>query len=195
MPYLFHDPTSSDVMAGSLTDFVVNIDPTPEMDHQPSMAYVPYLVTGDRYYADEIAFWGGYCLATSPLSGASYWNRSGAFDDPPNGSRGVIMTQDGRGRGWGLRTVTDAAAYLPDDAAYGPVRNYLAEKVNNTLAWFGRHQTFAGPIGLAWVKTLSLPLIGSWHGFEEPVPLVTPARLRGESWRQFDPLRTCDLDA
>ena len=32
----------------------------PDNAHQPSLAYVPYLMTGDRYYAEEMAFWANY---------------------------------------------------------------------------------------------------------------------------------------
>src|SRR5262249_50785724 len=33
-----------------------------DIAHQPSLAFVPYLVTGDRFFADEMAFWANYCL-------------------------------------------------------------------------------------------------------------------------------------
>ena len=32
----------------------------PDNAHQPSLAYVPYLLTGDRFYAEEMAFWANY---------------------------------------------------------------------------------------------------------------------------------------
>src|SRR3954451_24240321 len=32
----------------------------PDNAHQPSLAYTPYLLTGDRYYAEEMAFWANY---------------------------------------------------------------------------------------------------------------------------------------
>ena len=34
----------------------------PDDAHQPSIAYVPYLITGDRYYAEEMAFWANYSM-------------------------------------------------------------------------------------------------------------------------------------
>ena len=41
--------------------------------HQPSIAYVPYLLTGDRYYAEEMAFWANYAMMkTSPEAGVMY---------------------------------------------------------------------------------------------------------------------------
>src|SRR5215471_10340068 len=32
----------------------------PDNAHQPSLAFVPFLLTGDRYYAEETAFWANY---------------------------------------------------------------------------------------------------------------------------------------
>jgi len=32
----------------------------PDLAHQPSLAYVPYLVTGDFYYLEEAYFWADY---------------------------------------------------------------------------------------------------------------------------------------
>src|SRR5262249_30870989 len=34
----------------------------PDNAHQPSLAFVPYLLTGDRYYAEEMAFWANYAM-------------------------------------------------------------------------------------------------------------------------------------
>src|SRR5262249_12066591 len=34
----------------------------PDNAHQPSIAYAPYLLTGDRYYAEEMAFWANYSM-------------------------------------------------------------------------------------------------------------------------------------
>lgn len=35
---------------------------TPDLAHQGSFAYVPYLLTGDYYYLEEAFFWANYCL-------------------------------------------------------------------------------------------------------------------------------------
>ncbi len=34
----------------------------PDSAHQPSFAFVPYLVTGDYYFLEELKFWGNYDL-------------------------------------------------------------------------------------------------------------------------------------
>ena len=33
--------------------------------HQPSLAYIPYLMTGDLYYLEEMHFWASYDLGAS----------------------------------------------------------------------------------------------------------------------------------
>jgi hypothetical protein len=87
--------------------------------HQPSLAFVPYLVTGDRFFADETAFWANFCLIGSY---ANDYNRKG--------QQGLLIGNEVRGIGWALRNLGDAAAYLPDN---DPMKRYLADKVVNNL--------------------------------------------------------------
>jgi hypothetical protein len=75
--------------------------------HQPSLAYVPYLITGDRYYADELRWWANDAVIS--------WNPT--LDGKPLS----INDDEIRGTAWGLRDIVDAATYLPDgdtDKAY-----------------------------------------------------------------------------
>src|SRR5262249_25372273 len=95
----------------------------PDNAHIPSIAYVPYLVTGDRYYADEMAFWANFSLLRTFQD--SHYNARG-------GSKGYLHPNETRGIAWCLRNLADAAAYLPDDE---PVKPYLAQKVINNLEW------------------------------------------------------------
>ena len=76
----------------------------PDKARQPSIAFVPYLLTGDRYYAEEMAFWASDIGA------------------PGNDARDIA---------WSLRNLADAAAFSPDGS---PVKASLSEKVTNTLA-------------------------------------------------------------
>jgi hypothetical protein len=88
-----------------------------DMAHQASFAYVPYLVTGDFYYLEEMLFWAGYDLADG---NAGY----------RQGSTGLIVEQV-RGEAWAIRNVADAANLTPDGFVEKP---YLSQKVNNNLA-------------------------------------------------------------
>jgi hypothetical protein len=109
-----------------------NLGPlTPDAAHTPSLAYVPYLVTGDRYYADEMGFWGAWGLAS-------------AWPQYRKNSEGLIYPSHGQERSlaWQLRNLVDPAAYLPDA---NPFKAYFAAKVTNNLTWLDRyaasHQT------------------------------------------------------
>jgi hypothetical protein len=105
-----------------------------DIAHQPSLAFVPYLLTGDRFFADEMAFWANFTLIGSFAS-----------DDNRKGAQGLLIGNEVRGIGWGLRNLGDAAAYLPDD---NPMKHYLASKVWNNLAYLDDYAaTFdSGPV-------------------------------------------------
>ena len=102
----------------------------PDDAHQPSIAYVPYLITGDRYYAEEMAFWANYgMLRTYPADGV-------------RSSQGILAYNEVRGYAWALRNLADAAAYYPDAS---PVRSYLAQKVTANLQWLDRYANAQDP--------------------------------------------------
>lgn len=77
-----------------------------ENAHIPQIVYPAYVLTGDRYYADQLAFWA----AAIPLlvwPGADTWYGHRV----PNN---IMIGDQIRGLARGLMTVEDAAAYLPD---------------------------------------------------------------------------------
>jgi hypothetical protein len=103
----------------------------PDTAHQPSLAYVPYLLTGDRYYAEEMAFWANYSMMrTYPSDGV-------------RGAAGILAYNEVRGYAWALRNMADAAAYYPDAS---PVRSYLASKVVANLQWLDSYANAQDPI-------------------------------------------------
>ena len=103
----------------------------PDNAHQPSLAYVPYLLTGDRFYAEEMAFWANYAmLRTSNGNGV-------------RSSAGILESNEVRGFGWALRNLVDAAAYYPDAS---PMKAHLAEKVTNNLTWLDAYANSQDPI-------------------------------------------------
>ena len=79
----------------------------PDNAHVPGgLALVPYLLTGDHFYADEVGFWANYAeLATwpgnSPTDDAS---RAGG-DATAGSGRGILATNQVRGFAWGLRNI------------------------------------------------------------------------------------------
>ena len=97
---------------------------SPDLAHQGSFAYIPYLVTGDSYYLEEAYFWAGYCLVAT-------WYH------PRQGAKGILSGQI-RGNAWALRNIADAAwlATKGDpEAAYFDrrVRNNIADRIRRML--------------------------------------------------------------
>ena len=92
--------------------------------HQPSMAYLPYLVTGDYYFLEELHFWA----ATNPLA-----------TDPGNSGmgQGLVRWQQVRGQAWSLRTLGHAAYITPDKH---PLKAYFTKQLDNNLNYY--HATF-----------------------------------------------------
>ena len=105
-----------------------------DIAHQPSLAFVPYLATGDRFFADELAYWASFCLLGSFAS-----------DDNRKGAQGLLIGNEVRGIGWALRNLGDAAAYLPDD---DPLKNYLASKTFANLSYLDSYAASfdSGPV-------------------------------------------------
>lgn len=125
----------------------------PDTAHQPSLAFVPYLLTGDRYYAEEMAFWANYSmLRTYPKDGV-------------RGHQGILAGNEVRGFGWALRNMADAAAYYPDHA---PMQTYLRQRVEANLAWLDRYarerQTAANPLHILWTgKRPEVDAVALWE--------------------------------
>lgn len=92
--------------------------------HQPSMAYLPYLLTGEYYYLEDLLFWAAY----NPLE-----------TDPANHGNGLglVKWQQLRGQAWSLRTLGHAAYITPD---VHPLKDYFTKQVQNNIEFY--HQTY-----------------------------------------------------
>lgn len=93
--------------------------------HHPSLAYVPYLVTGDYYYLEELQFMAMYC----------------AFESNP-GYRGagdaLVWRDEVRGQAWRLRTIGEAAYITPDTH---PLKDTFDKIVEKNLEWYNAEYT------------------------------------------------------
>jgi len=87
--------------------------------HQPSWAYVPYMVTGSWYYMSELAFGASY---NNVWSNESYRGFSKGLIDRSHDSM--------RGKAWTLRNLAEAAFLLPDDY---PLKGEFISVVRNSL--------------------------------------------------------------
>lgn len=97
--------------------------------HQPSMAYLPYLVTGDYFYLEELQFWATYNMVqTSP-----YYRE---FE------KGLVKEHQVRGQAWSLRTLGQAAYATPD---IHPLKQYFNGLVNSNLDFYNLTYTTGNP--------------------------------------------------
>jgi hypothetical protein len=93
---------------------------SPDVSHQPSFAYLPYLVTGDVYHLEELEFWAMY----------------DAFSSNPGyrqNIKGLFKPEQVRGQAWGLRTLGEAAYIAPDA---DPLKADLARVLDTNLDWY-----------------------------------------------------------
>lgn len=90
---------------------------TPDNAHQPTLSYLPYLLTGDRYYLDQLQAEANYVLLQTNA-------------DYRQGADGLIEEYQVRGQAWGLRTLGYAAFLTPDA---DPLKAYFVGKVENNL--------------------------------------------------------------
>jgi hypothetical protein len=107
----------------SASDVFCDTPYEPEVAHQPSLSYVPYLVTGDHFHLEELQFWANWNLF--------YWGNHG-------GAQGLMVYDQVRAQAWGLRTLGHAAYATPDS---DPLKAYFVEKLNNNISWFNQNYT------------------------------------------------------
>jgi hypothetical protein len=88
--------------------------------HQPSLAFVPYLLTGDYYYLEEMYFWANWCML---IQNAAYRQKE----------KGLIAPDQTRGEAWALRQLVDAAKIAPDSH---PEKKYFDSKVKSNLQYY-----------------------------------------------------------
>jgi len=85
--------------------------------HQPSIGYLPYVVTGDYFYLEESQFWSAYNLI---WTNADYRGRN----------KGWWYTGSLRGQAWAYRSLAQAAYITPDTHPY---KAYLLDKLRNNI--------------------------------------------------------------
>lgn len=101
--------------------------------HQPEMAYVPYLISGDRHLLDEL-------IAQTAFALFSYDANPGYRD----GAEGNLTNDEVRGQSWANRTHGYAAFITPDNH---PEKSYLTGKLRQRLLWYPRAYTARDDLG------------------------------------------------
>jgi len=132
----------------------------PDRAHQPSLAYIPYLITGEKWFLDELYYWAGYNVFF-----ASYHRSGRGFNGTSYTNSFGLVEGDLRACAWALRTISEAAAIAPNGDLE---KNYFRQKINNNLEWFlWRNNPATGGHGL---HSFLWPSIGaggastSWPG-------------------------------
>ena len=98
-------------------------DPTiwsPDIAHQSSFTYVPYLVTGDLFYLEEMMFWAAY-------------NMMSLNPEYRQGTLGIIEPTEVRGQAWAMRSLWEVHTSLPDNH---PRKAYHAKRLENNLNYY-----------------------------------------------------------
>jgi hypothetical protein len=98
---------------------------THDVPHQASFAYLPYLVTGDFYYLEELEFWAMY----------DAFNSNPGYRD---NIKGLVRPDQVRGQAWALRTLGEAAYIAPDR---DPLKADFQRIVKNNLDWYNAEYT------------------------------------------------------
>lgn len=96
-----------------------------DLSHQPAFAYLPYLLTGDYYYLEELQFWTMYnALAPNP-----YYRGL---------EKGLAKSDQVRGQAWIMRTLAEAAYITPDAH---PLKSHFDTILSHNLDWYNTEYT------------------------------------------------------
>lgn len=144
-----------------------NIDETstqasPDRAHQPSLAYLPWLLTGRWFFLDEQLFW----VTWSYLKETNYSSREGA--------KGLWLDGQIRSRGWHARSHAQLLASLPTSHPCFDDIKYTWEE--NCAAYEARYITGTRDSGV-WVNNLGC--LGLYSGASGT---VSPYGTAGDYW-------------
>ena len=98
---------------------------THDSAHQAAFAYLPYLVTGDYYYLEELQFW-------------AMWNQFSSNPYYRQYSKGLLQQEQVRAQAWSLRTLAEAAYITPDNDR---LKSHFVQILNNNLDWYNATYT------------------------------------------------------
>ncbi len=105
-----------------------------DVAHQPSLAFVPYLISGDRYFLDEMQFWANFNYQAANPEYRSYEAAS-------------LRSNETRGVAWSMRNLAQTAYSLPDDSpeitpSGKTLKAYFTDMLNDNLSWFADYYVY-----------------------------------------------------
>jgi hypothetical protein len=98
---------------------------TADTSHQPAFSYLPYLLTGEYYYMEELMFYG-------------MWNVGSGNYAYREHDKGLVKSDQVRGMGWTIRTLTDNAYILPEGNRLKPHFHHF---LKSNFEWFNTNYT------------------------------------------------------
>jgi hypothetical protein len=144
----------------------------PDTAHQPSFAYLPYVISGDLYYLEEIHFWVTYNFVSQTPAYRKF--RRGLF----------YQGEQDRAQAWNFRTLGHAAYITPDAH---PLKGYVKTKLEENISFFEQmyvagqpneygslYPTYTYPVASPWMDDFWTWSVGHLVqlGFENAVPLA-----------------------
>jgi hypothetical protein len=96
-----------------------------DTSHQAGFAYLPYLVTGDYYYLEELQFWTMYNTFSPNPAYREY-------------AKGLFKPDQVRGQGWSMRTLAEAAYITPDA---DPLKQQFNNFMKTNIDWYDANYT------------------------------------------------------
>ena len=122
--------------------------------HQPSLAYLPYLITGDYYYLEELQFWATWNMVQTDGPDRTF----GSWVGLPRGDQI-------RGQAWTLRTLGQVAYITPDAHS---MKSYWVNRVNDNAAYLNSKFVTGNPNPLGIMSAE-----GGFYFFD-PILYTTP---------------------
>ncbi len=98
---------------------------SPDTAHQPAFAYLPYVVTGDYYYLEELQFW-------------AMWNMFRKNPYYRGFEKGLLHADEIRGAAWSLRTLAEVAYITPNS---DPLKAQFETFLSNNLDYMNANFT------------------------------------------------------
>ena len=93
---------------------------THDVSHQPGFAYLPYMLTGDHFFLEELQFWGMY----------NVFNSNPGYRE---NIKGLLKPEQVRGQAWALRTLAEVAYITPDNDR---LKEHFNRILDSNLDWY-----------------------------------------------------------
>ncbi len=96
-----------------------------DVSHQPSLAYLPYMLTGDHFFLEEMQFWGMF----------NVFNANPGYRE---NIKGLLKPEQVRGQAWAMRTLAQLAYITPDSDR---LKQHFTQILDSNLAWYNTNYT------------------------------------------------------